>query len=438
MLDIAILIILLVAINALYVAAEFASVSVPQTRIELLAREGHSNARRLLCHLRDVTSLDRYVAVCQIGITASSLVLGAYGQRALAGWLVDRLVGWGSLQVPLAESMAATMVLLVLTFLQVVLGELVPKSIAVRYPERTAFLLLWPMEASLRAFAWFVWLLNGTSTLILRLLRVPVHAHRHVHSPEEIEHLLTQEARVSGLGEDDRRQLGRMRSVLRFAEKTVQDLMVPRPQMSTIQVDATQDEIRGLTADSPYTRFPVYGKSIDDVLGLVHVKDLTLAIADPGHACNLKSLLRPMLSLPASLQAEHALEKMRAERAQMALVLDEYGGTAGLVTMENLVEEILGDLVDEFDREEPSLVEVAPGEVLASGRTLLARLEEVLGIDLEPKPVHTVGGLLMYRLGSPLAPGATIDEGGVRFTIREVEGPRILQVHVQRTVPGPP
>lgn len=270
MLGVFLILAFLIVVNALYVAAEFASVAARRTRIETLALEGHRLAARLLPHLQDAAALDRYVAACQIGITASSLVLGAYGQERLASWVRGPLQALG-LQGAAVETTATVGILVFLTGLQVVLGELLPKSLAIRNPERMALALAVPMDWSLRLLSWFIWLLNGAGNVILRLLRAPTQAHRYVHSPEELEHLLAHGSRAGELHEEERRQLGRVRRVLRFAERRVRDFMVPRADVVVLRLHADEPEVLRETLAHPFTRFPVYGDGPDDVRGVVHV-----------------------------------------------------------------------------------------------------------------------------------------------------------------------
>ncbi|MBM3464730.1 MAG: HlyC/CorC family transporter [Armatimonadetes bacterium] len=423
---------LLIGVNALYVAAEFASVAARRTRIEALARQGDRAARMLLPHLRDATALDRYVAACQIGITISSLVLGAYGQRHLADWLREPLVHLGGLQHAVAESLAAVIVLVLLTALQVVLGELVPKSIAIRFPEPVALSLTWPMVISLRVMRWFIAILNGTGTAVLRALRIPIHAHRHVHSPEELEHLLAHGAHAGNLHAQARRSLRRARRALRFAERRLRDVVVPRTAVVAVDRATTVAEVRAVARRTPFTRFPVYEGGVDNVVGMVHVKAILLAPADDSTRVDEAAPLHAMPAFPVALPADEALEAMRRARAQMAIVLDEYGGTAGVVTLEDLLEEVLGDLHDEFDRTPPSLVRLPDGSLQVRGDLSLEALADEIGERPTVEGVHTVGGLLLHLMGPGMSVGATVRLGRLELTVLQARGPRVISVRARR------
>ncbi len=428
MFNLLLIVVLLVAINALYVAAEFATVAVRRIRLEAMADRGDATARRLLPHVSDATALDRYVAACQIGITLSSLILGAVGQGRLAALLAPPMRQWWGLDAGSANSASATLILLALTGLQVVLGELVPKAVALRFPERVALGLTLPMVLSLRLFSWFIALLNGSGNLVLRALGVPLHAHRHVHSPEELEQLLAHGAQAGTLQADEHR---RLKQALRFGRRQVRVVMVPRTRIPALAVAA---EIQGpldIVEASPYTRFPVYRQSEDTILGILHLKDLSLALASddgPGH---LESIMRKATVFPSSMAVDAVLEALRRERAHMAILVDEYGGTEGLVTLEDLIEEVLGEIDDEFDRARPTLTRVAPGEYLVRGVVPLVELEEAIGLHAGVREVHTVGGLVMHLVGQVPVPGQVVRCSGFELKVEEMRQRQVARVRIR-------
>ncbi len=427
--------ILLIAllINAVYVAAEFATVSLRKSRVETLAEEGNAGARLLLPNIRNAMALYRYVAACQIGITASSLFMGAFAQGELIDYLHEPLQRAG-LSPNTAPAVATALILVLLTSLQVVLAELVPKSIAMRYPERVALTLTYVVNVSMRLFALPIRLLHYLGRSILSAFGVPMHVERHVHSPEEIELLIIRGREKGALEQEEYR---RLRRVLRFGERKVREVMVPRTRMRTLSRAATPTEVLDVMAASPYTRLPVYDGSLDDIVGILHVKDVAISLSKSGNAA-LESLLRPVLHVPLAQPIDQVLEAMRKERAQMAIVLDEYGGTAGLVTMEDLVEEILGDVQDEFDREVPAFVKASDGRSVARGDLSLSDLEDELGVDLGEEEVHTVGGLVMKLLGRPPRVGDAVEQNHVHFTVEEMRGRRLQRVGVRYQPPPPP
>ena len=261
----------LILINAVYVAAEFAAVSVRRSRIQQLAADGNALAAWLLPVLESPAALDRYIAACQIGITLSSLVLGAYAQSTFAVWLTPYFASLGGLQDVAALSTSTAVVLLVLTVGQVIFAELIPKSLALQYPTSTALYTLFAMAPSLWIYRPFIKWLNGTGLLLLRLVGAPPQAHRHLHSPDEIA-LLIADSRDGGLLEPDEHL--RLQRALRLSLRQARQLMVPRTRMSALDVQTSVPEVIGVFAKSPYSRLPVYRDSIDNIVGMVHTKDL--------------------------------------------------------------------------------------------------------------------------------------------------------------------
>ncbi|HEY4669289.1 MAG TPA: hemolysin family protein, partial [Tepidiformaceae bacterium] len=286
---------ILVAINAVYVAAEFSAVSVRKSRVRQLAEEGNGAARQLLPVVEEPARLDRYIAACQIGITLSSLLLGAYGQATLPGRLSPAFEGLGNMQEATALSVSAIVVLLGLTSVQVVLGELVPKSLALQFPTQTAVYTVVPMRWSLVAFSWFIRFLNGSGMLVLRLVRAPSIGHGHVHSPEEIDLLLVQ-SRDGGLLEPDEQR--RLRRALHLGRQRAHQLMIPRTEMVAINAELPVETIVETVIASPYTRLPVYLESRDNVIGVIHTKDLALRLLEDRRIESLQEVLRPVVTVP--------------------------------------------------------------------------------------------------------------------------------------------
>jgi CBS domain containing-hemolysin-like protein len=382
-------ILLLVAITTLYVAAEFAVVSVRRSRVQQKAEEGDRLATRLLPYLKDAQSLDRYVATCQIGITLSSLVLGAYGQAALAPRLTPLLSGLGGMQEATAQSTAAIVVLAVLTIVHMILGELVPKSLALQFPTQLALLTVLPMQVSMRSLSWFIKVLNGSGLWILRLLGVREAGHHAIHSPDEIEYLMA-ESREGGLLAADEHV--RLRKALRLGVTSVEEVMVPRTRIRAIRADTTPEQVLKIALESPYTRLPVYEETIDQVAGYVHVQDMVRL--EKG----TKLPLRPVLFVPAGLSVDRVLDRLRTERQHMALVSDEYGGTAGLVTVGDILDEILGGVADEFKPAEAGPEKLPDGRLRLPGSMRRDEAAMWVGAEWEGESA-TVAGLVMEHLG---------------------------------------
>jgi CBS domain containing-hemolysin-like protein len=337
-------IVLLILLTALYVAAEFAAVGARRSRLRRLAEDGHPLACRILPVVEDPRQLDRYIAVSQIGITLSSLILGAYSQAAVAPHVAPYLERLGGFDAVSSQSTAAVVVLLALTVLAMILGELVPKSLALQDPTKVALATVLPMQWSQRLFSWFIDVLNGSGILILRLLRVPSTGHRHVHSPEEIE-LLIAESRDGGLLEPQEQV--RLHRALRLGLRTAKQLMVPRSRLAAIDVDTPLPDVLRAVAASPYSRVPVYRGSLENVLGILHTKDVVTGFVHGGPG-SLTTLLRPIVRVRDDMPADRLLTFLRERRSHQALVLDENGRVAGLITLEDVLAELLGGVADEF------------------------------------------------------------------------------------------
>lgn len=329
----------LILVNALYVAAEFAAVGVRRSRIRQLSEEGHWLAKSLLPVVDDAVLLDRYVGVSQIGITLSSLVLGAFAQATVAVALAPMLVGWLELDAETATSTAAITVLLTLTIAQVVLGELVPKSLALQFPTQVALATVLPMRWSLAAFRPFLALVNGSATAILRMFGMGGGSHRHIHSPEEIDMLLV-ESRDGGLLEPDEQQ--RLHRALRLGIRTARDLMVPLEKLTMLREDTPWAEVVRVVAASPFSRLPIYRETPDVIIGTLRVKDLLHQFVLEGEAPVLGRLLRPLARVPHDLSGDRVIALLRERRVHQAVVTGEQGQVIGLITIQDVLAEFLG------------------------------------------------------------------------------------------------
>jgi CBS domain containing-hemolysin-like protein len=414
---------LLILLTALYVAAEFAAVSARRSRLRRLAEDGHPLAARLLPVLDDPRALDRYISASQIGITLSSLILGAYGQATLAPRIEPWLVQPGGMQPATAESVAAATVLISLTALAVVLGELVPKSLALQNPTGTALFTVLPMQWSLRAFSWSIALLNGSAVLLLRLLRLPSTGHRHVHSPEEID-LLIAESRDGGLLEPQEQV--RLHRALRLGLRTARQLMVPRARLATIDAALPFDEVLRVVAASPYSRVPVYKGSIDNVIGILHVKDIVTRYVKAG-AMTVASLLRPLVRVPDTMPADRLLAFMRERRSHQALVVDTAGDVVGLITLEDVVAELLGGVADEFKSAESRPLRLPDGRVRLPGSMRVDQAAPLAGARWRPTP-EPLGAYIRRVLKRLPEPGEELELEGTPLEIEAVEGGAVTSV----------
>jgi putative hemolysin len=321
---------LLILANAFYVAGEFGAVGVRRSRVRRLSDDGSYLARKLLPFVQDPAELDRYVAVSQVGITLSSLILGAVAQGAVAVTLVPYLADWTGLDTRTATSTAAIVVLMILTIVQVLISELIPKSIALQFPTEVALATVLPMRWSLAAFKPLINVLNGSATALLRLLGQNLSGHRHLHSPDEIA-LLIAESRDGGLLEPEEHK--RLHRALRLGRRTARDLMVPCDRLKMIDLGAPLDVALEEVAASPFSRLPAYRGSPANIVGVLRVKDLVQQYVAAGRAAPFDALLRPFIRLPAKLPGDQVIARLREKRTHQAAVVDDAGTIVGFVSI---------------------------------------------------------------------------------------------------------
>jgi CBS domain containing-hemolysin-like protein len=417
---------ILLAVNGLYVGAEFALVGTRRHRILRLAEEGSLRARILAPIVTSTVRLNRYISTCQLGITSSSLILGAYAQRTLAGTLGPAFVAAGLGRIA-AETASFILVLAGITMLQVVVTEQVPKCIVLRHPLHWSLRFALPVRWSEMLFAGFLVVLQGSANGLLRLMGLSWRAGPSLHTPAEIGFLVAESARVGVV----RRELEDVvRNALRFTGRTARDLMVPRVRVRGVPEGASLPEVRRILRESGHTRLPVYRGSPDVIVGMVHAKDLLLRTAGVDPPPPLSHLLRPVLGVPWSARSGDLLEQMREARASMAVVLDEHGGTAGIVTLEDLVEQVVGDVEDEFDPGARPRERLADGRLRLRGEMPLVDVQARFDLELPTEEAHTLGGLIMEALGRVARPGDRVAAGGVRLDVERMTGHRIETVLV--------
>jgi CBS domain containing-hemolysin-like protein len=418
----------LVLMNGFMVAAEFALVGARRSKVEQMAEEGDRASKDVLVAL---SQLDRYISGTQLGITISSLALGWIGEPAVAT-LVDRVFAAAGFELsPGTEHLYASIVtaFIIITFLHIVLGELAPKSLALTAPERVSRFVARPLMWFSHAMSPFISLLNGTANRLLRLFGIrPISEMHHVHSPEELRLLVMQAHAHGELDESDRAMLA---GVFDFHQKTARDVMLPRTRVVAIPLSATEEEVWKVLRAERYSRYPVYRETLDDIVGVLLAKDLWLHDGD--QPFSLQTFVREALYIPHTRPAENVLDDLRKTRAHLAVVLDEYGGTAGIVTLEDLVEEIVGDIADEYDviaRES-----IAVGDVLELAGTIsLVDVRSDHHIPIPEGPWSTLGGYVFSRLGRvpKLGDCVTYPEG--ELEVIAVDGRRVAGVRVHRSV----
>jgi CBS domain containing-hemolysin-like protein len=411
--------VVLLLANAFFVAAEYAFVRVRGTQLQELIEVGSARARKAM---RILLSLDSYISAIQLGVTFAALGIGLVGEPAVARVIEPAFEPLGA---PVVVSVLSSLIAFALvTYATVVLAELAPKYLAL---ERALELALWtayPLDLFHSLMRPFINVINGSAFGVLRLFGVRPGVEAQAHSAEELRMLVAASTKNGILQESERILVG---NALDFAETLVRQVMVPRTEIVAIPDDSTVEGVVQLLRQSPFTRLPVYREDLDHIVGVVHVKDVVGA--SPARA--VSELMRKPLYLPETAHLDRALAQFRKERVQLAVVIDEFGGTAGLVTLEDVIEELVGEVQDEFDREAPMLREES-GVYLINGLMTLPDVRERLGLDLADEPYDTVGGMIFGRLGRLAQVGDSVDVEGYRFTVTAVAGRRVAQVKAKK------
>ncbi|RMG99969.1 MAG: HlyC/CorC family transporter [Chloroflexi bacterium] len=433
------IIFLLVFLNGFFVAAEFAIIGVRPTQMEQMAEEGDGRARTILDILNSRRGQDQYIATAQLGITIVSLGLAMYGEPKIAHFIEPYLARWlgRDLHDALIGSMGYVIALGLLTYLHIVAGEMVPKTLALSDSVKTAMTVTPAMRALERVMSVPVHLLNQIGVLLLRLFKVPpAQGHARVLSPEELELIVTESAE-DGLINVEEEEI--IRNIFDFSERLVGQVMTPRPKVQAISVDMPFAEILKLVTESRHSRFPVYRNDLDHIVGIVHVKDLvrhTLRSSQAGF--DIRLILRNAPAVPEDYPVALLLTAFKRQHLHMAIVLDEFGGMAGIVTLEDLVEEVVGEVRDEFDLEKEPYVELEPGVIEVAGNYLIDDLlEDVYLGERDALPdVETVGGLVVARLGRPPQVGdEVVYNETVRFRVLDVDRRAVARVRVEFPAP---
>ena len=407
----------LILLNAFFVAGEYALVTARRTRMQELAQQGDRRARAVL---RIVNNPPRFIAAMQLGVTATSLAIGALGEQALAK-AFDPLV---------ASAIAVVFAFLVITFLHVVIGELVPKGVALGYSERTALAVSTPVRAFFVVFRPLIWVLQRSSEVILRALGLtPPGGEMEVYSEAELKMLLS---RSREEGEIEQQEQEMLYKVFDFADKEVSAVMVPRPEVVALSIDLPPEEALAAVIESPYTRYPVYRGSLDEVVGVLHVRDLFSALVDRGiSGVQLEQLLRPAHIVPENKDLAALLTEFRRTNQHMAIVVDEYGELEGIVTLEDLLEEIVGEIEDEFDLPDESVERLEDGRIRIHGTFPIDDFNEQFDRSLPVEDFHTIGGFVFGMLGRAPEPGDEVESDRCRFKVLEVEGSRIERLEIE-------
>ena len=408
----------LILLNGIFVAAEFAIVGAPRAAIERRAATGNRLARAAQRVLEDPREQDRYIATAQLGITLASLGLGMYGEHVLADGVYDALGGTGLPAWLASHGVASVLAVAILTYFHIVVGEMVPKSLALQQAERLVLWITPPMLWTKNAFYPFVIGLNAVGNLVLKAFGVDRQEHNpdQYYTPEELQ-LIVQESEELGALRAESGQM--LQELFAFGDRTAGEIMVPRVRVTGIPIGTTPAQIRELLLRSPHTRFPIYEGDLDHILGMVHIKDLLgVLLRDEvigrGHA-------RPLPLVPETAELDSVLATMRRERTQMVIVLDEHGGTAGVVTLQDLFEEVVGD-IEEGPIGAPHVYRDEQGRLRVPGTMRIDELGQEFGLELEHEEVDSVSGLVLTVLGRPPNVGDTVRYGRLQFTVTAVKG----------------
>ena len=419
----------LLLVNGFFVSAEFAIVRARRAKIEQLTKDGNVDAKLALKALED---MNFFIAAVQVGVTIASIGIGWFGSPTIEKMMDPILSNLPSSYVYLTHTITAVVAFLVVTFLHVVIGEQVPKCIALQYPEKISLYVAKPMDIFMTISKPFVWVLNVACNAILRLFRIPVSTARVVHTIEDLDLMVNTSYDEGVLNETEKDMI---HNVFKFSDLTAREVMIPRTDMVCVPIGMSIEELNKVATENQYTRYPVYAGDIDHITGLIHVKDLySLSIKD--EVCPIEKIQRKVLLVPETITMDNLVREFKKNKSQMAVVVDEFGGTSGIITLEDVLEEIFGDVQDEFDEEtEFDIKEIKPNHYLANGMMRLDELANYFDLPddkLEDDDVDTIAGLVVKELGRLAQLDDVVKYHEFTFTVKEVDGARITKLLVVR------
>jgi CBS domain containing-hemolysin-like protein len=427
-----VVIIILVLLNGFFVAAEFAIIGVRATQIEQLSNEGNTRADMVLPTLETRPGLDQYIATAQLGVTLASLGLAMYGEPQISHFIEPYFEAWFGIEPETANTIGYFVALGSLTYLHVVVGEMVPKALALMDPSSVALTLARPMNLVGKLLHYPVAALNRIGNGLLHLFRIPpAEGHERLLAPDELE-MIVAESTEGGMIDLDEQEI--IRNIFDFSERIVGQVMTPRRKIQSLPLNIPRDELLKTVTESRHSRFPVYDSDPDHIVGILHLKDLIRQSMRPNAPFDLRLILRVAPEIPEDYSVELLLAAFKNQKLHMAVVRDEFGGLAGVVTLEDLVEEVVGEVRDEFDQEQDSYVELGPGVLMVSGDYLIDYLTEdvYLGSDEELPDVETVGGLIVSLLGRPPHTGDEVTyRDTIHFTVLDVDHLAVTQAQVE-------
>lgn len=418
---------ILIALTGFFVATEFAIVKVRTSRIDQLVAEGKKGA---LAAKRVTSHLDEYLSACQLGITVTALGLGWIGEPTVEALLEPLFHKWeisGSVSSILSFAIAFVSV----TFIHVVVGELAPKTVAIQKAEMITLLFSPPIIWFYRLLYPFIWLLNGSARLLTGMFGLkPASEHELAHSEEELRILMSESYKS---GEINKNELKYVNNIFEFDERIAKEIMVPRTEMVTINIDSTFDEIMDTLEEENYTRYPVVNGDKDNVLGLINIREFLTAKIQNKEFLQLEEYMKPIIRVIETVPIRELLIKMQKERTHMAILLDEYGGTSGIVTAEDILEEIVGDIRDEFDDDEIAEIrKLNEDHFILNGKVLISEVNDLLGIHLSEEEVDTIGGWFLTN-NFEAVEGDEIEEEGYIFKIKSIDEHHIHFIEVMKS-----
>ena len=424
------IILFLLFVNGFFVAAEFSLVKVRKTRLEQLCNEGNTNAKRALKLVNDVNKM---LAAAQLGVTIASIALGWVAESTIVQLIepVFKLF-FTSHSVITAHAVAVPISFVLVTYFHVLLGEQLPKCISLRHPETLALLISTPMDAFITIFKPFVWLLEVSGNKILAACHANSEDASLVHSTEELDMLVDASYNEGVLNETEAEMLHNM---FKFSDLMAKQVMIPRTDMVCIPNDISYDELNKVALENQYTRYPVYEENIDKILGFIHVKDLySLAMTKENYS--MDKIIRPLILIPETMTLDNLVIEFKKRHIQMAVVIDEFGGTSGLITLEDVLEEIIGDVQDEFDEDvEADIKEIGENTYLANGMMRIDELVKFFDLKealFEEDDVDTIAGLVVKLIGRIASVGDSVSFNGLTFTVTEIDGARITKLQIYK------
>lgn len=423
------LIAVLIALTAFFVATEFAIVKIRSSRIDQLVEEGKPGAKAVK-HV--ITHMDEYLSACQLGITITALGIGWLGEPAIKVML-DPLFERMNIDASVSHIISIAVTFSVITFLHVVVGELAPKTVAIQKSEAVSLLSAKPIIWFYKLMFPFIWVLNGSARLLVRLFGLhSVTEHEISHSEEELQIILSDSYKS---GEINQAELTYVNNIFKFDNRIAKEIMVPRTEMISLSTEEDIHDWLEIIKKEKLTRYPVYEGDKDNIIGIINIKDILMAQiknTEPNYNVKITSFLKPVILVIETIPIHDLLLKMQQEHTHMAVLLDEYGGTSGLVTVEDIIEEIVGEIRDEFDMDEiAEVTEIGNDHYSFSGKVLIHEVNDLLGTELSDEEVDTLGGWILSQ-NFDVAVGETIHADGFMFIVREVDGHQIQFIEVRK------